>query len=83
MKLAKGKNIYSQKYIEFDDEKTKIRREKILKRASKKLDFVYHLTRNHIQMSRNTMYSIVWYDENEEEEMKKMFEKIIWYPSRF
>jgi len=83
MKLAKWKNIYSQKYIEFDNEKTKTRREKMLKRASKKLDFVYHLTRNHIQMSRNTVYSLVWYDENEEEEMKEMFEKIIWCPSRF
>lgn len=83
MKLAKWKNIYSQKYIEFDNEKTKTRREKMLKRASKKLDFVYHLTRNHIQLSRNTMYSLVWCDENEEEEIREMFEKIIWCPSKF
>ena len=83
MLLAKWKNIYSQKYIEFDNEKTKIRRKKLLIRASKKLDFVYHLTRNHIQLSGSTMYSLVWYDENEELELRKMFEKIIWVPSRF
>lgn len=52
-------------------------------KASKNLDFVYHLTRNHIQISRNTIYSLVWYNENEEEEMREMFEKIIWYSSRF
>ena len=83
MKLAKGKSFYKLQYIEFDNEKTKIRRTNLLKRASKNLDSVYHLTRNHIQMSRNTIYSLVWYDENEELELREMFEKIIWIPSRF
>lgn len=56
--------------------------EKLLTRASKKLDFVYHLTRNHIQISRSTMYSLIWCDENDELEIREMFEKIIWVPSR-
>lgn len=83
MKLAKEKSFCKLQYVEFDNEKTKTRRIKLLKRASKNLDFVYHLTRNHIQLSRNTMYSLVWCDENEEEEIREIFEKIIWCPSRF